>query len=180
VESARALKRSRSRGRVQSFPPIADTSSRVLILGSMPGIASLRAGEYYAHPHNAFWKIIGALYAIDASAPYERRVAALRRHGVALWDVLESCERESSLDSDIDDSSIVVNGLASFLRAHPRVQTICFNGAKAESCFRKHVVAELPASRELRYHRLPSTSPAHAAMSFAAKVVAWRAVLGAG
>lgn len=177
MESARALKP--ARGRVQSFPPIAAASSRVLILGSMPGIASLRAGQYYAHPHNAFWKIIGALYAIDASAPYERRVAALRKHRVALWDVLESCVRESSLDSDIDDASIVVNDFASFLRTHPRVQTICFNGAKAESCFRKHVAAGLPATRELRYHRLPSTSPAHAAMPFAAKVAAWRAVLGA-
>jgi hypoxanthine-DNA glycosylase len=143
----------------------------------MPGKASLRAGQYYAHPHNAFWKIIGALYAIDASAPYERRVAALLEHGVALWDVLESCARETSLDSDIDESSIVANGFAPFLRAHPRIRTIGFNGAKAESSYRKHVLPVLVDAGGVAYHRLPSTSPAHAAMSYADKVAAWRSVL---
>lgn len=163
--------------RIHSFPPIADAASRVLILGSMPGKASLRAGAYYAHPRNAFWKIIGALYAIDAAAPYARRSAALRRHGVALWDVLASCTRETSLDSDIDETSIVANDFAAFFRAHPRIRTICFNGAKAESCYRKHVAATLAGAEAFHHHRLPSTSPAHAAMSDAQKVAAWRAVL---
>ncbi len=163
--------------RVRSFAPIVDRSSRVLILGSMPGIASLRAGEYYAHPRNAFWTILGALLEIDASAPYARRVAALRKRRVALWDVLASCARASSLDSDIEESSIVVNGFAAFFGAHPQIRTICFNGAKAESCYRKHVLPKLDDAGDFAYHRLPSTSPAHAAMPLAAKVEAWRAVL---
>ena len=163
--------------RVRSFAPIADRSSRVLILGSMPGIASLRAGEYYAHPRNAFWKIIDTLVEIDATASYERRVAALRRQRIAVWDVLASCTRETSLDSDIEESSIVVNEFAPFLRTHAKIRTICFNGAKAESCFRKQVLPGLTDADDFAYHRLPSTSPAHAAMSLAEKVEAWRAVL---
>jgi hypoxanthine-DNA glycosylase len=162
---------------VRSFAPIADASSRVLILGSMPGIASLHAGEYYAHPRNAFWKIIGTLLEIDAAASYEIRVATLRRHRIALWDVLESCTRETSLDSDIEESSIVVNRFAEFFRAHAKIRTICFNGAKAESCYRKYVLPEVTDAGDFRYHRLPSTSPAHAAMSVAEKVEAWHAVL---
>lgn len=165
--------------RIHGFPPIAGAASRVLILGSMPGKASLRAAAYYAHPHNAFWRIIGALYGIDPAAPYARRTAALRRHGVALWDVLASCTRETSLDSDIDEGSIVVNDFAAFFRAFPRIRTVCFNGAKAESCYRKYVLATLAGTEALQYHKLPSTSPAHAAMSYARKVAAWRAVLEA-
>jgi hypoxanthine-DNA glycosylase len=143
----------------------------------MPGIASLRAGEYYAHPRNAFWKIIGTLLEIDPAAPYERRVAALRKERIAVWDVLESCARETSLDSDIEESSIVVNGFGAFFPTHTRIQTICFNGAKAESCYRRHVLSGLSGVREFSYHRLPSTSPAHAAMSTDEKIDAWRAVL---
>jgi TDG/mug DNA glycosylase family protein len=119
--------------RVHSFPPISDPASRVLILGSMPGKASLRAKQYYAHPQNAFWRIIAALFELDADAPYELRVEALRENGIALWDVMKSCTRESSLDSDVVESSIVPNAFPSFLRAHPRIATICFNGAKASS-----------------------------------------------
>lgn len=163
--------------RVRGFAPIADRSSRMLILGSMPGIASLRAGEYYAHPRNAFWSVINTLFEIDGAAPYARRVAALRKRHIALWDVLASCTRATSLDSDIEESSIVANGFAAFFRAHAGIQTICFNGAKAESCYRKHVLPDLSHARDFSYHRLPSTSPAHAAMSVADKVAAWRAVL---
>ena len=162
---------------VHSFAPIAAASSRILILGSMPGIASLRAGQYYAHPRNAFWPIMAALLGFDPVSAYERRVAALRARGIALWDVLESCTRETRLDSDIDDASIVVNDFAAFFREHPRIDTVCFNGAKAESCHRKHVLPGLTGARAFRYHRLPSTSPAHAAMSVGAKVAAWRVVL---
>lgn len=163
---------------VHSFAPIADRSSQVLILGSMPGKASLLAGEYYAHPRNAFWKIMGALLEIDATAPYERRVAALRKQRIALWDVVESCVRATSLDSDIDESSIAINDFAGFLRTHEKIRDICFNGAKAEQLYRRHVLPELAGGGELQYHRLPSTSPAHAALSHAAKVEAWRVVAG--
>jgi len=160
---------------VHSFEPVADESSRVLILGSMPGKASLRAGQYYAHPRNTFWRIMGELFQIDPSAPYSERIAGLLSEGIALWDVLKSCTRESSLDSDIDESSIVVNPFDEFLRSHPAVRTICFNGAKAEISYRKYVLAGLPRDGRRRvYHRLPSTSPANAAIPYLEKVDAWR------
>jgi double-stranded uracil-DNA glycosylase len=165
--------------RVHSFPPISDPGSRVLILGSMPGKASLRAKQYYAHPQNAFWRIITALFELAADAPYEVRVEALRENGIALWDVMKSCTRESSLDSDVVESSIVPNAFPSFLRAHPRIGTICFNGAKAEESFHRYALPGLGTRGDLVYYRLPSTSPAHASLSFAKKLAAWRAVLRA-
>jgi TDG/mug DNA glycosylase family protein len=164
---------------VHSFPPISDAGSRILILGSMPGKASLRAGQYYAHPRNAFWKIMSTLLQIDAAEPYESRVAALRQHGISLWDVLKSCTRESSLDSDVVESSIVVNELPGFLRGHPRIHTVCFNGAKAEGIYRKRALPGLTGIGELTYHRLPSTSPANASVLYPRKLAAWRAALGA-
>ena len=163
--------------RVHSFPPISDPASRVLILGSMPGKASLRAKQYYAHPQNAFWKIIGTLLELEAGAPYEVRVEALRAYGIALWDVMKSCTRESSLDSDVVESSIVPNAFPSFLRSHPRIHTVCFNGTKAEESFQRHALPKLGALGDLAYYRLPSTSPAHASLSFAEKLAAWRTVL---
>jgi TDG/mug DNA glycosylase family protein len=162
--------------RIHSFAPVAGRSSRLLILGSMPGKASLRAGEYYAHPRNAFWRIIGEIFGIDPSAPYRERIAGLRARRIALWDVLQSCSRESSLDSDIDESSIVANPFAAFLRSHPAIRTICFNGARAELSFRRHVIPALaPDARRITTHRLPSTSPANASIAYPEKLVAWRA-----
>jgi TDG/mug DNA glycosylase family protein len=148
----------------------------LLILGSMPGKVSLQAGEYYAHPRNAFWRIIGELYRIDPSAPYRERIAGLRARGIALWDVLQSCSREGSLDADIDESSIVANPFAAFLRSHPAIRTICFNGARAELSFRRHVLPALaPDARRITTHRLPSTSPANASIAYPEKLAAWRA-----
>jgi len=161
--------------RVHSFPPISDPASRVLILGSMPGQASLRAKQYYAHPQNAFWRIISALLGLEAGTPYEMRVEAVRARGIALWDVMKSCTRESSLDSDVVESSIVPNAFPSFLRAHPRIRTVCFNGAKAEQSFQRHALPVLGAAAlDLIYYRLPSTSPANASIPYAAKLAAWR------
>jgi hypoxanthine-DNA glycosylase len=162
--------------RVHSFEPIADASSRVLILGSMPGKASLCAGQYYAHPRNAFWKIMGKLFAIDPAEPYDARVKGLLSAGVALWDVLESCTRPGSLDADIDEASLVVNPFGEFLRAHAAIRTICFNGAKAEACYRRYVLPGLPKRGGVTYHPLPSTSPAHAGMTYASKLARWRVV----
>ncbi len=161
---------------VHSFAPIASRSSRVLVLGSMPGKASLRAQQYYAHPHNVFWKLLGGFFGFEPDLPYSRRVAALRREGVALWDVMQSCTRESSLDSDIVESSIVPNDFPGFLARHRAIRTICFNGATAEHSFRKYVLALLPEAREIEYHRLPSTSPANASISYLRKRQAWQLV----
>ena len=160
-----------------SFPPIASRTSRVLILGSMPGQASLRAQQYYAHPRNQFWPIAGALLGFDPASAYEARLAALCSAGVALWDVLQSCLRASSLDSAIVPASAVANDFGAFLRTHPQIDRICFNGGTAHKLYLRHVQSGLAANREIAHVRLPSTSPAHAALPFAAKLSAWRAIV---
>jgi len=163
---------------VRSFAPIADAKARVLILGSMPGKASLAAGQYYAHPQNLFWRILGEVAGVGPALPYEARARALKSRGIALWDVLESCAREGSLDSAIDDASISANDFASFYRAHPRIAHVFFNGAKAEACYRRHVLPALgDAPAPPGYHRLPSTSPANASMSRAHKHRVWTQAL---
>lgn len=165
------------RAPLQSFSAMAGPDARVLVLGSMPGAKSLQLQQYYGHPHNAFWKIMGQLFGFDAAAmPYAQRLAALQAHGVALWDVLASCERAGSLDSAIVDDSIVANDFAAFFAAHPAIQRVCFNGAKAESVFRRHVLPQLVTPHAIDYVRLPSTSPAHAGMPLAAKLAAWECV----
>jgi double-stranded uracil-DNA glycosylase len=158
-----------------SFPPIESKSARVLVLGSMPGAASLQAGRYYAYPHNAFWPIMGELFGAGPTVAYEKRILLLKRTGLALWDVMASCVREGSLDADIDEDSIVANDFPAFFDAHPRVTQVFFNGAKAEACFRRYVSPYL-SGRGLQFTRLPSTSPAHASLSMEKKLRAWRAV----
>ena len=148
------------------------------MLGSMPGAASLLAGQYYAHPHNAFWPVMGELFGAGPALPYERRIVILRRAGLALWDVLASCVREGSLDSDIDEASIVPNDFRAFFDAHGRVRHVFFNGAKAENCFYRYVRPHL-SDRGPRFTRLPSTSPAHASLSPAQKLESWRALVNA-
>jgi hypoxanthine-DNA glycosylase len=160
--------------RVRSFPPIADTKAQVLILGSMPGKASLAAGQYYAHPQNLFWRILGEVTGAAPASPYAARVRALKSCGIALWDVLESCVREGSLDAAIDDATIRANDFASFYRAHPRIARVYFNGAKAEDCYRRYVLPQLgDAPAPLVCRRLPSTSPANASLSREDRHRAW-------
>ena len=159
-----------------SFPPISNSDARVLILGSMPGAMSLRLQQYYGHPQNAFWKIVGEIFGFDARDGYAQRAAALVQHKVALWDVLAACVREGSLDSAIDSSSVVPNDFAAFFLRHPNIRRVCFNGATAESVYRKKVLPTLSTTHRIEYIRLPSTSPAHAGMSFVAKAAAWRVI----
>jgi hypoxanthine-DNA glycosylase len=165
--------------RLRSFPPIADARARVLVLGSMPGEASLRARQYYAHPRNAFWPILGALCGFDARAPYARRARALRRCGIALWDVFASCVRDGSLDGDIEPGSAEVNDFAAFFAAHPRIGTVFCNGGTAYASFRRRVLPALPAAASLPVVRLPSTSAAHASLRPRQKLARWRAVAAA-
>ena len=163
---------------VRSFAPIANARARVLILGSMPGKASLAAGQYYAHPQNLFWRILGEFTGAGPPVAYAARTRALKSRGIALWDVLESCIREGSLDSAIDDATISANDFAGFYRAHPRIAHVFFNGAKAAACYRKHVLPALGDAPAPRSHqRLPSTSPANASMSRAHKQRVWRTAL---
>jgi hypoxanthine-DNA glycosylase len=144
----------------------------------MPGNASLAAGQYYAHPQNLFWRILGDVTGVDCALPYAARVRALTSCGIALWDVLASCVREGSLDASIDDASVSANDFASFYRAHTRIAHVFFNGAKAETCYRKHVLPALAADPGRRsYTRLPSTSPAHASMSREHKRSVWTQAL---
>ncbi len=162
---------------VYSFPPIASGRARVLILGTMPGRELLRAGQYYAHPQNAFWRIVGELLAFDPALAYPARTARVQSAGLAIWDVLASCTRKGSLDQAIEAASAVPNDFAAFLAEHPQIRRIAFNGAKAEALFAKHVRPRLAANPDLHYLRLPSTSPAHAGLPFAEKLRAWRALL---
>jgi hypoxanthine-DNA glycosylase len=143
----------------------------------MPGIRSLEAAQYYAHPQNAFWKVMGELFGAPVDT-YAQRVALIKKNNLALWDVLKCCQRTGSLDSSIDDDTIEVNDFAAFLSAHPKITRIFFNGAKAEKEFLKRVLPQLPDKIRARITlaRLPSTSPAHAGISLAGKVRAWRAV----
>ena len=162
--------------RVQSFPPIVSDNSKVLILGSMPGVASLKAGQYYAHPRNAFWPIMGTLFGVDPSLPYPDRVARLQAAGVALWDSLQACVRPGSLDASITEE--VANDFPAFFAKYPRIRQVYFNGSKAEAAFRRHALPSLPPDR-YAFARLPSTSPAHAALPLEAKVRAWSVLLKA-
>lgn len=162
-----------------SFPPIADARARMLVLGSMPGVASLAAGQYYAHPRNAFWPIVGELFGARAQLPYDERRRRLRASGVAVWDVLRSCRRRGSLDAAIEPESETANDLPALLRSCPRIALIAFNGRKAESAFARHVIPllDVAAHARLRLVRLPSTSPAHAGMRPEQKLTAWRRAL---
>lgn len=163
---------------IHSFAPIGDSNSIILILGSMPGRMSLEYGQYYAHPRNVFWKIMHDLTAIDRTQPYDTRTAGLRQKRIAVWDVLKACTREGSLDSAIDESSIVPNDFASFLADHPAITSIFFNGAKADNAYRKHIWQTLPdRSKGLEYQRLPSTSPANAAMPYPEKLARWEVII---
>lgn len=159
---------------LQGFAPVARADARLLILGSMPGGASLAAGQYYAHPRNAFWPIVEAVWGIPRSLPYAQRLREVRAQRIAIWDVLERCRRHTSLDADIDAASVVVNDFARFLMRHRELRQIAFNGGSAETLYRRHVLPALPHSlQQIPRLRLPSTSPAHAGLSFEAKVDAW-------
>ncbi|MBI5006477.1 MAG: DNA-deoxyinosine glycosylase [Nitrosomonadales bacterium] len=157
--------------RIRSFPPVADDHAIILILGSMPGKESLRQQQYYAHPHNTFWKIMGELVGAHPALPYPQRLQKLTATHIALWDVLHTCEREGSLDSDITQEE--ANDFATFFAQHPRITQVCFNGAKAEQSFKRFVLEkqELPP---LQFARLPSTSPAHAGMRYEEKLKVWK------
>jgi hypoxanthine-DNA glycosylase len=162
----------------RGFAPLATPAARVLILGSLPGEASLRAGEYYAQPRNGFWPILDALVGTAPGSPYAERVARLTAAGIALWDVCAAARRAGSLDSAIERDSVVINDFAAFHAAHPRLRAVAFNGRTAAALYRRHALPTLDdRARALPLLALPSTSPAHAALARAAKLRQWHAVL---
>ena len=143
----------------------------------MPSEASLAAGQYYAFRHNQFWRIAGELCGFAPDAPYARRRSGLRRARIALWDVIESCVRPGSLDASIREETLRANDFVGFLRTHPGIRRVCFNGRKAESAWRRHVLPNLPETIDLEYRLLPSTSPAHAGMGYRSKLRVWRSAI---
>jgi len=158
----------------QGFSPIADEWAAILILGSMPGEESLRKNEYYANSRNTFWKIMAGLFNYDHIASYSEKIRKLTKHKIALWDVIQTCERRGSLDSAIDNRTIRENDFASFYRSHPNIKYVFFNGAKAEHEYLKRVLPSLSdQAKGITYARLPSTSPAMAQLSFDEKLLQW-------
>lgn len=162
--------------RLTSFPPVVSRETRVLILGSMPGTRSLAEHQYYAHPRNLFWPFMEELFGIGRDRPYEQRLQELLARGIGLWDVLQHCEREGSLDSRIVPATEVPNDFRELLGACPELRAICFNGQKAAQAFRRHVIPVLnPAAlARIELVPLPSTSPANAGQSQANKLGIWR------
>ncbi len=162
---------------VESLPPREPASARLLILGSMPGVASLRAAQYYAHPRNQFWPTMEALFGVPFALPYGERIARLNARSIALWDVLRACERPGSLDASIVRGSEQANDFAGFLDRHPQLRAIALNGGTARDAFRRHAVPLLGQRLStIELIALPSTSPANASVGLAAKRAAWAAL----
>lgn len=154
----------------EGLPPVLDRDTRVVVLGSFPGLASLQAGQYYAHPRNQFWPLLSALWDVDLRAmSYRQRLNALRAHGLGLWDVYARCQRVGSLDRAI--TAVEPNDLASLARRAPRLRAVAHNGGESARLMRVTGALGVPALR------LPSTSPANASWSFERKLDAWRVAL---
>lgn len=162
---------------VHSFEPIVGRDPRIVILGSMPGVVSLQATQYYANPRNAFWAIIAELFCINIDGGYESRVREISQLPLILWDTLKACHREGSLDSNILQSQIEANDIAGLLEMHHGLRVIAFNGAASEKYFNKLEKHRLPANHRIELIKLPSTSPANAAMKFEQKLAVWRQLL---
>lgn len=154
-----------------SFSPISNPNAIILILGTMPSVQSLAVSQYYGNPRNAFWKILFTLFNVPFSTDYGQRKSLLLDNRIALWDVLEVCLREGSLDSAIEQE--VPNDFNSFLKTHPNIKHIYFNGQKAAAYFKQYIKLE----NEYHLTTLPSTSPAHAGKSFEAKLKEWSVIL---
>lgn len=165
---------------VESFDRSANSRARILILGSMPGVESLHRQQYYAHPRNSFWPIMQSLFGAGRELPYRRRLARLRRHGIALWDVARRCHRPGSLDASIARDSVAANDFAALFAGSPRIHSVFFNGKTAAALYERLVRPELPMEwRGLNYRVLPSTSPANAMLSREQKLEQWRVVVEA-
>lgn len=159
------------------FPPVSDERARVLILGSLPGQRSLQLRQYYGQPRNAFWGIMGRLFNAGPELPYAERTQRLVDSRVALWDVCAAAHRPGSLDSSISRASVVTNAFAEFLGEHRRIGLICFNGSTAAALYSRTVLPDLRKPfRDIPIKTLPSTSPAHASMSFDEKLSRWSVV----
>jgi hypoxanthine-DNA glycosylase len=152
---------------LQGLSPVIDTRTRLIVLGSFPSVASLQAGEYYAHPRNHFWPLLSAIWGVDLRAlAYRERLQEALRHGLGIWDVYAHCRREGSLDSAIQDAGF--NDLAGLKPLAPQLQAIAHNGGESARAMRFTRSLGVPVLR------LPSSSPANASWRFERKLAAWR------
>ena len=159
---------------INGFKLLGNKKARILVLGSMPSVTSLEKQQYYGHPRNVFWRIMAALFNDAKPLDYQQGQLLLQAEGIAVWDVLKSCIRQGSLDSAIDKNSMEINDFVSFFSVFNQLRYVFFNGGTAESLYKKRVYPLLPIEyKALNYTKLPSTSPAYAAMSFEDKLVAW-------
>ena len=165
-------------GWATGFPPVEPRLARTLILGTLPSKESMRRGEYYAHPRNAFWPIMGELFGAGREMPHAERIRALANQGVMLWDVLHAAHRPGSLDANIDPRRLEPNDIPSLLARHGELRQIVFNGVASKALFGRHVRKACGNWLEgVELATAPSTSPAHASKSFAEKLREWRAIL---
>jgi double-stranded uracil-DNA glycosylase len=163
-------------GLLQGFSCVARRDARALILGSMPGQASLDQAQYYAHPRNAFWYIMGRLFDAGPEQPYSQRLEILQQRGLALWDVVHRCARKGSLDADIEHDSVEPNDLRGLFMHCPNIRHVFFNGRKAADLYRRMIEPTLGPPGPIHYQTLPSTSPAHASLDREAKLRHWSAI----
>lgn len=154
----------------KSFKPSIDNNSKVLILGSMPGVKSLKEQQYYAHPQNRFWKVLGQICNVNTlqELDYSQKLTILLQNNIALWDTIKSCKREGSLDSDIQNE--IPNNIKKLLKKYPNIENICLNGNKSYSAFKKYFPDLL---QKYNCYRMPSTSPANAKYSLDKLVQEW-------
>lgn len=157
--------------KISSFSPIIDKDSKILILGSIPGVKSLEMQQYYAHPQNKFWKIICELFKEEFTTDYPKRKHILLKYHIALWDVIDTCERKGSLDTAIRNEE--ANQIEALLQDYPNIQAIFCNGQKSFRNLQKI----LPPNFHLPIFALPSTSPAHAGFSYEMKCESWKHIL---
>ncbi|KAF2515644.1 DNA-deoxyinosine glycosylase [Flavobacterium foetidum] len=153
-----------------SFPPISNSNSKILILGTMPGTKSLEINQYYGHSQNNFWKFMFTLLNEEFSTNYETRKKLLDKNKIALWDVLQFCDRVGSLDSAIKNE--IANDFEDFLESHPNIEALFFNGQKAAAFFKKYVKLK----KEYKMYTLPSTSPANAGKTYESKLEEWKII----
>jgi hypoxanthine-DNA glycosylase len=163
--------------RVESFPPQVGAGCRVLVLGTVPSLASLALRQSYGHAQNLFWPFMGELFNAGPDLAYAERIARLHACGIGIWDVLARCERRGSLDSDIIVASEVPNDIAGLLARQPTIVAVALNGAKALQVFRRRIAPGIEPERMPHVLALPSTSPANASMARARKLECWSELL---
>ena len=162
---------------VQSFVAEAEVDAVVLVLGSMPGVESLRQQQYYAHPKNLFWDLMDEMFGAGRDLAYAERLGILKKNKVALWDVAHRCVRRGSMDANIETATVAPNDFATLFRSCPHIHYVFFNGQKAADLYRRLVVSVLPEGvRLIEYSTLPSTSPANASIPAAIKRQRWQSV----